>query len=374
MKRIFLLVIILIIAIVGVLAGIKALQIKDMIAAGEQMTMPPSAVAVTSVQSVEWETTLSSVGMVTPVQGVTVRSEVAGVVTAIHFEPGAHIEAGALLIELDRSTEEAEVRRAEADAELARSTLRRTKDLVSSGTIPDADLDEANARMAEVEARIESLKAALDKKTIKAAFTGTLGIREIRLGQYLNPGDPVVSLQALVTVYGEFALPQRDLGKLRQGMEVRARSDAWPDELFLGRLTTINTEINRNTHTVRLQSTFSNANKKLRPGMYLTIDVVLPEVRQVNIVPLSSILYAPYGDSVYIVNTEADSEAKVWTVTQQIVRTGATRGDFVEIVSGLEEGQRIVSAGAFKLRNGQSVVDSDKGVAEQSETPSPADG
>jgi membrane fusion protein (multidrug efflux system) len=360
--------------IVGVLAGIKTLQIRDMIASGEQMTMPPLAVAVTNVQSVQWETTLSSVGMVTPVQGVTVRSEVAGVVTAIHFQPGADIKAGELLVELDRSTEEAEVRRAEADAELARSTLRRTKDLVSSGTIPEADLDEANARMAEVEARIESLKAALDKKTIKAAFSGTLGIREIRLGQYLNPGDPIVSLQALATVYAEFALPQRDLGKLRQGMEVRARSDAWPDEAFFGRLTTINTEINRNTHTVRLQSTFSNANKKLRPGMYLTIDVVLPEVRQVNIIPLSSLLYAPYGDSVYILNPEEDSEAQVWTVTQQIVRTGATRGDFVEIVSGLEEGQRIVSAGAFKLRNGQSVVDSDKGVAEQSEAPTPADG
>lgn len=363
-----------VLAIFGALAGIKALQIATMVRAGQKAGPPPTAVGVAPVRTETWESTLHSVGSVAAIEGTAVRTEVAGVVRKIAFEAGGRIAAGATLVELDRSVEEANLNQAKADADLARRTLTRARELFSSGTIAEADLDQAVSRMAEVEARGASLQATLDKKTIRAPFAGDLGVKRISVGQYLGPGDDVVSLQALDRVFVDFPLPQRDLARIERGLSVRAASDAHPTATFVGRVTAINPEIDPTTRNVWLQATFDNADRSLRSGMYVSVEVVLPQTRTVTVVPATAVLYAPYGDTVFVLNEAAPGAGSdALTVSQQIVRLGATRGDFVEVTAGLTGHERVVSAGAFKLRNGQSVVLSDLGTREPSEAPTPAD-
>jgi membrane fusion protein (multidrug efflux system) len=306
----------------------------------------------------------------TPSVGVIVRTEVAGVIARIRFVPGSRVAAGEILIELDRSIEEANLAQARADADLAARTLRRTRELFESGVVAEAALDAADAALAGIEARIASLEATLAKKTIRAPFTGTLGIKQVSVGEYLDPGDEVVSLQALDRVFVELSLPQRDLGRLAPGLAVRARVDAYPGETFVGRLSAINPQVDAASRTLRMQATFDNPDHRLRAGMFANVEVVLPEARTVQVVPKTAVLYASYGDTVFVVGA---GDGGSLAVTQQIVRLGETKGDFVEVAEGLAGGERVVTAGGFKLRNGQSVVLSDLGTREPSAAPNPRD-
>lgn len=363
---------VLVLLVVGGLGFIKGMQFKKMIAGAKNHAAPPETIASAVVQQENWELTLTAIGSVTAVQGVTVTPDLPGAVREIAFESGAVAKAGDLLVKLDTSAEEAQLRAVEAQVNLARVNLERTKTLRSQNMTAQAELDLAEATLNQQQANADAIRATIEKKTIRAPFGGRLGIRQVDLGQYLDTGKPIVSLQALSPVYAEFALPQQELARLTAGMKVRLTTDSYPGEAFEGALTAINPDLDKATRSVRLQATLDNPQHKLRPGMFARIEVLLPEKRDVLVVPATAILSAPYGDSVYLVEPNPTNSSAL-LVRQQFVRTGVSRGDFLTIESGLKEGQKIASAGIFKLRNGMAVVENNETVPTASPAPRPRD-
>lgn len=346
---------------------IKMLQGK---AIGEHFAnqgTPPTAVNLDGVQRAEWEVTLPSVGSVTSVQGVVVRPEVAGVVRTIAFTAGSTVETGDLLVALDTTVERANLEQAEAELDLAERTLARSQKLFDSRSVPEAELDAARSQLTAAMARVASLKATLQKREIRAPFAGRLGIKEISVGQFVNPGDAIVVLQAIDPVFIEFSLPQRELSKVRTGMAVKAVIDAYPGEIFEGTLTAINPELDPATRNFLLQATFSNHHGKLLPGMYARTEVIMPDKRQVLMVPSISVIYSPSGNRLYIAKTTDDG----LVATQAIVRLGEVRGDYVEVTAGLEGDEQIVVDGAFKLREGVPIFESEAGTVKPELDPQP---
>lgn len=346
--------------IAGALAGIKYLQISKMMAQSADFRPPPTPVTATEAAADSWEILLPAVGSLSAVQGVTVAAEVSGKVTGIAFEPGQQVEAGALLVQQDAATERALLPGAEAAAALAKTSLQRTRTLLADQAVSQSDLDEAVARRQQAVADLENLQAALEKKAIRAPFAGRLGVRQVNLGQILQPGDEIVTLQALNPIFVDFYLPQQQLGQVKTGLAVRVTSDAFADREMVGRLTTISPKVEEATRNVRVQATLDNPEELLRPGMYVNVAVVLPEKKEVLTVPLTAILYAPYGNTVFIV-ADAEKEGEAGeaaglVLRQQVVELGEQRGDFVDVLSGLQPGDRVVTTGVFKLRNGMSVV------------------
>ena len=351
--------------IVGVVGGIKFLQIRTLMAMGEQPE-PPAFVSLGEVRQEAWERRIEAIGSVASYQGVVVSTEAEGVVREISFEAGSSVEAGQVLVRLDAEVEEAQLAAAEAAAELAVTTLQRTQELFDSNTISKADLDAAEATVKQTRAQADNLRAVIAKKTVLAPFAGRLGIRQINVGQFLNKGAAVVSLQALDPVYVEFSLPQQRLGAIAEGLSVRVHVDAFPESSFEGELTAVNPEIDPVTRSVRIQATLANADGKLRPGMYVTVDVVLPQAEQVIAVPETAVVYAPYGSTVFVAaEGEPGADGKKPLVAElRNVRLGERRGDFVAIVSGLNPGERVVTSGGFKLKQGTTLMESTVGVTE----------
>jgi membrane fusion protein (multidrug efflux system) len=349
----------IVIAIAGVvlifiiLAGIKALQIRSMLAASAAMAQPAQAVTSAEVQQETWQPTLSAVGSVSAVQGVTVSAELAGTVTEIAFESGASVNKGDLLVQLDIAAEEAQLRSAQADAELTRLELDRARDLQQRKVIAASEWDTAQAKNKAAIAQVDNIQSVIAKKTIRAPFSGRAGIRQINLGQFVNAGQQIVSLQSLDPVYVDFSLPQQRLADLAVGMEVRVVSDSFVGKVFGGKLTALNSSLDAATRSVPLQATLDNPDGLLRPGMFAKVEVVLPENKPVLVIPATAVSYAPYGDSVFIIEQKRDEKtgAAGLAIRQQFVRLGDTRGDFVAIASGLAAGQQIVSSGVFKLRH-----------------------
>ena len=344
--------------IIGLIGGIKGLQIDRMIAQGSQTLPPPETVTTAVVQADSWESRLSAVGSLVAVQGVTVTAEVTGKVVRIAFEPGSKVNAGDLLVQQDTATEEAQLRAAEAAVELTRRNLERLKKLLDRRTIPQSQYDNAEAQYKEDVADADAIRAAIAKKNIRAPFAGRLGIRLVNLGQVLNEGDPIVSLQSIDPIFVNFSLPQQQLAKIQQGLTVKLTSDTLPGQAIEGKITAINPEVDPATRNVRIQATVANHQERLRPGMFVNVTVVLPASEKVLAIPATAVLYAPYSDSVFVVekiHSETSKQSGL-VVRQQVVQLGEKRGDFVAVVSGLEAGETIVSTGAFKLRNGQAVV------------------
>jgi membrane fusion protein (multidrug efflux system) len=343
---------------IGLLGGIKGLQIDRMLAQGSQAAPPPETVTTTVVRTDSWESRLTAVGSLAAVQGVMVTAELTGKVVRIAFEPGTKINAGDLLVRQDTSTEEAQLRAAEATVELAKRNLERMKKLLARRTIAQSQYDDAEAQYKEAVAQADTIRAAIAKKNIRAPFAGRLGIRQVNLGQILNEGDPIVSLQSINPIFVNFSLPQQQLPRVQQGLTVRVTSDALPDQVIEGKITAINPEVDAATRNMRIQATVSNRQENLRPGMFVNVVVVLPASEKVLAVPATAVLYAPYSDSVFVVEEKEskNNQQPGLTVRQQVVQLGEKRGDFVAVVSGLKSGETIVSTGAFKLRNGQSVV------------------
>lgn len=346
------------IVLVGVLGGIKGLQINKMIAIGSQFVPPPETVTTAVVQPETWEETITAVGSLEAVQGVTVAAEMSGRVVRIAFQAGSRAQAGDLLVQLDTDSEKAQLRAAEATLELARIDWERKKKLRERNTISEAEFDNVDARYKQARAEVERIQAVIDKKTIRAPFDGRLGIRLVNLGQILNEGDPIVSLQSLDPIYVNFLLPQQQLARVEPGMSVRVTTDALAGQVFEGTVTAINPQVDAATRNVEMQATLPNGAERLRPGMYANVEVVLPQRRQVLAIPATAVLYAPYSDSVFVVeekkNEQGGASGKV--IRQQFVELGEARGDYLAVTSGLEAGQTIVSTGAFKLRNDQAVV------------------
>jgi membrane fusion protein (multidrug efflux system) len=377
MKKIAIVIaIVLVIAVIGGLAGVKGMQIGKLIEMGKSFAPPPESISSAVVSEETWQKTLEAIGSVTAVQGVTVTPEVAGSVAEIAFESGAVVAKGDLLIKLDVSSEEAQLRAVEAQVDLARVTLDRQRALAKDNMISQSDLDAAEATMKQNQANADAIRTVIAKKTIRAPFAGRLGIRQVNLGQYLDPGKPIVSLQSLAPVHVDFSLPQQELAQLKTGMPVRLSTDAYPDRTFEGVLTAINPDLDSSTRSVGLQATLENPEQLLRPGMFARVEVLLPDGQKVLAIPATSVLSAPFGDSVFVIEpasgTNSNSKAGL-TVRQQFIRSGRARGDFISVESGLKAGEKLVKAGLFKLRNGMAVVENNQVAPKSEVAPHPSD-
>lgn len=365
--------ILIVVLVVGALAGVKALQVQKLTAVGKAFAVPPECVSSALVREEKWEGTLSAIGSITAVQGVNVTTEVPGLVQDIAFEPGALVAKGDLLVRLDTSSEQAQLRAMEAQVDLARVNLERMTKLRAENMVSQSDLDTAEATMKQNQANADAIRTTIEKKTIRAPFAGRLGIRQVNLGQYLDVGKPIVSLQSLSPVYADFSLPQQELSRVNPGMRVRLSVDAYPDRRFEGQLTTINPDLDAATRSIGLQATVANPDQILRPGMFARAEVVLPEETNVLVIPSTAVLSAPFGDSVYVIESQEANGKPGLAVRQQFVRLGPARGDYVSVESGLKAGERIASAGVFKLRNGMAVVENNDLAPKSTMTPRPPD-
>jgi membrane fusion protein (multidrug efflux system) len=375
MKKRIILAVVAVAILVGILGGIKGLQIDRMIAHGKQAVPPPEAVttAVASLQN--WEALLTAVGSLAAVQGVTVTAELTGKVVQIAFTPGSLVKAGDLLVKQDTSSEEAQLRSAEAAAALAKLNVERLGKLLTERTIAQSQYDTAEASSKQAIAQADAIRASIAKKTIRAPFAGRLGIRLINLGQVINEGQAIVSLQSLDPIYVDFSLPQQQLPRIRAGLTVRVSTDALPGSVIDGRITAINPQVDAATRNIRVQATVANPDERLRPGMYVNVAVVLPGSEKVLAIPATAVLYAPYSDSVFVVEDppEPKPDPPVKVVRQQFAQLGEKHGDFVAVRSGLKAGDTVVSTGVFKLRNGQTVTVDNRLSPEFQLKPKPAE-
>ncbi len=337
-------------AVVAALVAVKAGQIKEMASANFGQPTTAVSTAVSEVQ--EWHPVISAIGTLSPVQGVTLSAELEGTVTAIPVENGAAVKKGDLLVTLDTTLEEAQLEAADARAELARLQRDRAQELRTKNTISQADLDTAVAQYAQAVADVAAIKATIAKKAIRAPFDGRVGIRQINIGQFVTRGTPLMPLQKLDEVFIDFYVPQRQMPKLGLGQEVNVKVDAFPEEVFVARITAINPVVDTTTRNVAVQATLPNPDERLRAGMFAQLEVVLPEVNRVVVVPTTAIAYASYGNSVYVVETlKSEAGEDYLGVRQQPVTLGPKRGDLVAVLEGLEGNEEVASAGVFKLRN-----------------------
>ncbi|NND91309.1 MAG: efflux RND transporter periplasmic adaptor subunit [Granulosicoccus sp.] len=359
--------------LVGVLGGVKALQIRDLIAAGASMQAPPTVVTAAVVQAADWEMTIQAIGTLEAAQGVVITADLPGRVSKLHFDGGERVAAGELLLEQETSTEKAQLSAAESDLGLAQSNLDRVSRLYRSKVVSRAELDAARSQASAAQAQMDNITASLTKKKIIAPFDGRLGLRLVDIGQDLSQGVAIVSLQAFDPMRINFSLPQQALARVTQGLDVRVTTDAVPGRQFTGSITAINTEIDTTTRTVRTQATLDvtaddgSAAPVLLPGMFASAEVILPESRPVLMIPLTAVSFASYGDSVFVLENNENDQL---SARQQFVQLGERRGDFVEVSKGLDEGQTVANDGLFKLRSGATVVVNDGG-SEPSLTPQP---
>ena len=346
-----------ILAVLTALGAIKGLQIKSMVAQGKAFKPPPQAVTSAKVDPIKWETTLSAVGSLKAVQGVMVSAELSGKVSRIAFKPGKMVSAGQILLNQDISEEKARLGAAQSELKLARKNLDRVRMLHTEKVVSDTDYDQRKAEYDQAVAALDNIHAIIAKKTIRAPFSGRLGIRRINLGEVLAPGQPIVSLQSLDPIFINFQLPQQELTRLKTGLVVRASLDTKGAEAFEGVITALDPDVDSVTRNIKIQATLNNPIERLRPGMYINVSVVLPEKRSVLAVPATAILHAPYSDSVFVIAKKGqDNDTKSLQLRQQFVQLGEKRGDFVAVEKGLQPGQIIASTGVFKLRNGMNVV------------------
>ncbi len=322
---------------------------------------PPEAVTTIVAKEEAWPAALSAIGTVAAVQGVTVSADLPGVVDRITFDSGKTVREGEVLVELDTRQEQAQLAAAEAQLELAALNYKRMEGLVQQDAVSRAEYDQAAAAHKQAEARVREIRATIARKTIRAPFTGVLGIRQVNLGQYLTGGDPVVPLQSLNPIYVNFGVPQQSMGDVRPGRAVQVAAKDTDDGQFSGRVTAIDSVVDASTRNVQVQATLANPEGRLRPGMFVQAEVMLGAPNTIIALPASAISYAPYGNSVFVVGDLTDPTGKTYRgVRQQFVKVGPARGDQIAVVSGLKPGDEVVTSGVFKLRNGVAVLVNNK--------------
>ena len=368
-------VVLALVALFLVIAGIKVWQFATMISAGKKMVPPPTTVTSAEAKTADWQPMLKAIGSVSAVQGAMISAELAGTVMEINFQSGSLVKKGDVLLKMDVSPEQAQLRSAQADEELAKSDLDRARDLAARKVISAAEFDAAQSKYAQKKAAVENIQSTIDKKQIHAPFDGTAGIRAVNPGQMVKVGDPLVSLQTIGQVYFDFALPQQQLAAVKPDLAVKVTTDAVPGREFEGKLTAINSSVDVATRNVTLQATLDNPDNALRAGMFGRIKVLLPKKNPTLFVPATAVSYAPFGNSVYVIEKKKDEKTGVegLSLRQQFIRTGETRGDFVAVTEGLKEGQQVVSTGVFKLRNGMNVVVDNKLAPKTELAPKPTD-
>lgn len=357
MAKRMILMLVVVAALLTALGMFKFRQIQTAIAEGSAWQPPPEAVTTVVAEQERWDAGLSAIGTVTAVQGVTVSADLPGIVERIAFDSGRTVRKGEVLVELDARQEEAQLRAAESQLDLARLQRERFRGLREKGVTSQAEFDQAEAAYTQAEARAGEIRATIDRKSIRAPFTGILGIRQVNLGQYLNAGDPVVPLQSLDPIYVDFAVPQQQVASLAAGTEVQVSSEGTAGATASGKVTAVDSIVDSATRNVQVQATFANPDGGLRPGMFVEVRAATGEGQPVVALPASAISYAPYGDSVFIVEPMQGPDGQSYSgVRQQFVELGGGRGDQVAVLSGVEPGEEVVTSGVFKLRNGAAVL------------------
>lgn len=362
------------ILLIAGIAGWKALQISKAIAMGKAFRMPPDAVTSLVVKESETAPFLETVGSLASPQGVMLGADLPGTISEILFESGSHATNGQILVRLDTRLEEAQLRTAKARLELARQNLDRARDLGAKRVIAQSALDEAKSQYDAAQSSVDETQAMIDRKTIRAPFAGDLGIRQVNSGQYLKSGDQIVQLESLDPIYVNFALPQQNLGNLAVGQKLLVRADGIPEKAFPGTITAINSAVDTSTRNIQVQGTVANPGHLLRSGMFAGVRVTLPNLEKAIMVPATAIQYAPYGDSLFVIETMKDPEGKEYLgVREQTVVLGKTQGDQVAVLKGLKPGDRIATSGTFKLHHGGAVKVNDAVQPGNNPAPKPQD-
>jgi membrane fusion protein (multidrug efflux system) len=360
--------------VLAVLGFVKFQQFQAAAGQAAAFQPPPEAVTTIVARQEDWPASLSVIGTTAAVQGVTVSADTPGIVDRISFESGRAVRQGEVLVELDTRQEQAQLAAAEAQRDLARLNFQRMEGLVADGAISRADYDRAAAEQKETEARAGEIRAAIARKTIRAPFSGILGIRQVNLGQYLSGGDAVVPLQSLHPIYVNFGVPQQETARVRMGRTLRVTADELSGVEFVGRVTAVDAVVNPATRNVQVQATVPNPDGKLRPGMFVQTAVVTGATRGIVAIPASAISYAPFGDSVFVVTDLKGPDGRTYRgVRQQFVKIDGTRGDQVAVVSGVNAGDEVVTSGVFKLRNGAAVLVNNKVQPGNNPSPKPRD-
>jgi membrane fusion protein (multidrug efflux system) len=341
------------------IAGLGLVKVRQFQAMADEfaaMQPPPEAVTTIVAAQDEWPATLSAIGTVAAVQGVTVSADLPGIVERIAFDSGRAVAEGDVLVQLDTRQEQAQLAAGEAELELSRLNHERMRGLVQQDAVSRAEYDAASAAHTQAQARVREIRATIERKTIRAPFSGVLGIRQVNLGQYLTGGDPVVPLQSLNPIYVNFGVPQQNASQMQRGRRVRIAVGDLGGAEFIGRVHALDSVVDPATRNVQVQATLANPGGTLRPGMFVQAHVTLGPSQPVVALPASAISYAPYGDSVFVVTDLKDPQGATYRgVRQQVVKLGGAQGDQVAVLSGVRPGEEIVTSGVFKLRNGAAV-------------------
>ena len=369
-KRMILMLIAAIVVFGGVF-GIKAMIGAQTNKFFDNMPQPASAVSTATARQLAWSDDAEAVGTFVAVNGTDVTTEAGGVVRSIEFEAGQPVRAGAVLVRLNTSNEEATLRALEASAKLARVQATRWQQLGKDKLVSLDDVQSRVTAAATAQAQVDAQRALIEQKTIRAPFSGVLGIRKVNLGQFVSPGDPIVSLQQLDPIHLDFSLPEQRIGELVEGSMIRASVDAMPGVVFEGKVTAIEPLVDAATRNFKAQATVQNPDGKLRPGSFAHVGFALGGERQVVVVPQTAVSFNPYGNALFVVEKtarkpgETDMQGQPLTgdkfiVKQRFVKTGATRGDLIAISEGLKAGEQVVTSGLLKLRNDAEVTINNK--------------
>jgi membrane fusion protein (multidrug efflux system) len=363
-----------VIVLLSALGFIKFRQVQSAVQASSSFQPPPEAVTSVVAKVEQWPDTMTVIGTTEAVQGVTVAADLPGIVSAINFESGKYVHAGDILVELDTKQERAQLASLEAARDLAHANYQRSEQLNKDGVISRMDYDRAIADQKQTDANVGEIKAIIERKMIRAPFSGVLGIRKVNLGQYLAAGTPVVPLQSLNPIYVNFGVPQQQTSQMRTGSAIRATADDLAGQWFNGTVSAVDSVVDQATRNIQVQATLPNPDNKLRPGMFVKVGVGVGASRQVITLPASAVNYAPYGNSVYVITDLKDPKGQTYRgVRQQFVRIEASRGDQVAVTSGINPGDEVVSSGVFKLRNGAAVKVNNSVQPENSPAPKPED-
>jgi membrane fusion protein (multidrug efflux system) len=353
---------IIMLAIVGVFFGgilgwqllVKPAMIKKFMSAGG---IPPQTVSTAKADFAEWQGEFEAVGTLRAVRGADIAPEVAGVVTAIHFDSGQEVNAGAPLVQLNAEADAAKLQSLAAAAQLAEANLQRDQKQLEFQAVSQAQVDTDAANVKGAKAQVAEQQAQVAKKLVRAPFAGRLGIRAVDLGQYLNPGNKIVTLQALDPVYVDFYAPQKSLGQVALKQKIVLKIDAFPTQKFSGEITSIDPKVDAATRNVQVRATVRNPKRALLPGMFATVATASGGPKRLITLPQTAVSYNPYGETVFVVEEHQGADGKASLVAQQrFVTTGDTRGDQVAILTGLKPGETVVTAGQIKLRSGTPVI------------------
>jgi membrane fusion protein, multidrug efflux system len=373
MRKRMLVMLAVVIAFLAIIGSVKYFQIRSAMAQGGAYQPPPEAVTTTVAKQEMWDTTINAIGTVVAVNGVNVSADLPGLVEHISFDSGRHVSKGDVLVRLDTKQERAQLAAAEAQLGLSRVNLERASGLYKQQIVAQSVVDQLSAENKQAEARVGEIRASINRKVIRAPFSGVLGIRQVNLGEYLAGGAPIVSLQALQPVYVHFTVPQQEVARLRAGGQVSVTSDGF-EGTEVGRVTAIDSLVNQAMRNMQVQAVFDNRSGRMRPGMFVETQLARGAKQTVLTVPTSAISYAPFGDSIFIVENMKGPDGKSYLgVRQQFVKLGASRGDQVAVMTGLKPGEEVVTSGVFKLRPNAAVVVNNKIQPGNSAAPKPED-